>query len=281
MSPGSSKENTDKPKKSSKKPSRSVWTVPTEKLWKRGSSSTTLPLYNPPPSTPIKGTSISKLKEMNGWKWRGGKKTTFKAYYRKTLCWRTGRAMVSHERATGASSCTCLLKINLWDWQNSRKLTASSNSFLLWKGWPCRIIVMKIVFIKPNWHAKGQNTLTWCKNKQHPVPSKAQYEHSCLKHLSNPEDRQHATKEHTQHELGDGSSDKPLNWLEDLWEEPIGRCFISPKYINCLKKCSSGESLCLLASVCQFPLFLFVFPVSWRKEPGGRICQNYRTVKRV
>lgn len=68
MSPGSSKEDKDKPKKSSKKSSRSVWTVPTEKLWKRGSSSTTLPLYNPPPSTPIKGTTISKLKEMNGWK---------------------------------------------------------------------------------------------------------------------------------------------------------------------------------------------------------------------
>ncbi|CAG09664.1 unnamed protein product [Tetraodon nigroviridis] len=68
MSPGSSKEKTDKPKKSSKKSSRSVWTVPTERLWKRGSSSTTLPLYHPPPSTPIKGTSISKLKEMNGWK---------------------------------------------------------------------------------------------------------------------------------------------------------------------------------------------------------------------
>lgn len=68
MSPGSSKENTDKPKKSSKKPSRSVWTVPTEKLFKRGSSTTSLPLYHPPPSTPIKGTSIRKLKEMNGWK---------------------------------------------------------------------------------------------------------------------------------------------------------------------------------------------------------------------
>lgn len=66
MSPGSAKENADKPKKSSKK--KTVWTVPTEKLWKRGSGSTTLPLYNPPPATPIKGTSISKLKEMNGWK---------------------------------------------------------------------------------------------------------------------------------------------------------------------------------------------------------------------
>ncbi|XP_061528654.1 protein myomaker isoform X1 [Phycodurus eques] len=28
----------------------------------------TLPLFSPPPSTPVKGTSISKLKEMNGWK---------------------------------------------------------------------------------------------------------------------------------------------------------------------------------------------------------------------
>lgn len=105
MSPGSSKETTDKPKKSSKKSSRSVWTVPTEKLWKRGSSSTTLPLYNPPPSTPIKGTSISKLKEMNGWKWRG-EKTTF----RPNTSWRTGRGMVSDERTIGASSSSCLLK---------------------------------------------------------------------------------------------------------------------------------------------------------------------------
>lgn len=105
MSPGSSKETTDKPKKSSKKSSRSVWTVPTEKLWKRGSSSTTLPLYNPPPSTPIKGTSISKLKEMNGWKWRR-EKTTF----RPNTSWRTGRGMVSDERAIGASSSSCLLK---------------------------------------------------------------------------------------------------------------------------------------------------------------------------
>lgn len=116
---------------------------------------------------------------------------------------------------------------------------------------------MKTVFIHPSWHAKGQNTPTLYKNKQHLLPSKVQYEHSCLKHLSNAEDRQHATKEHTQHELGDGPSDKPVNWLENLCEEPIGRCFISPKYINCLKKCSSGERLCLLASVCHFPLLLF------------------------
>lgn len=65
MSPATSKENKDKPKKKS---SRTVWTIPTEKLWTRGCNTPTLPLYNPPPSTPVKGTSISKLKEMNGWK---------------------------------------------------------------------------------------------------------------------------------------------------------------------------------------------------------------------
>ncbi|XP_062237286.1 protein myomaker [Platichthys flesus] len=65
MSPGTVKDKTDKSKT---KKSRSVWTVPTEKLWPRGCSTPTLPLYTPPPSTPVKGTSISKLKEMNGWK---------------------------------------------------------------------------------------------------------------------------------------------------------------------------------------------------------------------
>lgn len=69
MSPGSSKEKKDKKDKPKKKSSRTVWTVPTEKPWARGCSTPTLPLYNPPPSTPVKGTSISKLKEMNGWKW--------------------------------------------------------------------------------------------------------------------------------------------------------------------------------------------------------------------
>lgn len=43
-----------------------------------------------------------------------------------------------------------------------------------------------------------------------PAPSKTQYEHSCLKHLSRAEDRQHATKEHTQNEQGDGGWDKPV-----------------------------------------------------------------------
>ncbi|XP_078105952.1 protein myomaker isoform X2 [Sander vitreus] len=57
---------TDKPKK--KKSSRTVWTIPTEKPWTQRSSTPILPLYTPPPSTPVKGTSISKLKEMNGWK---------------------------------------------------------------------------------------------------------------------------------------------------------------------------------------------------------------------
>ncbi|XP_017283299.1 protein myomaker [Kryptolebias marmoratus] len=65
MTPASSKEKKEKPKK---KLSRSVWTVPTKKLLGREDSSPTLPLYSPPPSTPVKGTSISKLKEMNGWK---------------------------------------------------------------------------------------------------------------------------------------------------------------------------------------------------------------------
>lgn len=66
MSPGTVKDKTDKPQKTKKK--SSVWTIPTETLLTRGCSTPTLPLYNPPPSTPIKGTSISKLKEMNGWK---------------------------------------------------------------------------------------------------------------------------------------------------------------------------------------------------------------------
>ncbi|TDH13177.1 hypothetical protein EPR50_G00055400 [Perca flavescens] len=63
---GTTKEKTDKPKK--KKSSRTVWTIPTEKPWTQRSSTPILPLYTPPPSTPVKGTSISKLKEMNGWK---------------------------------------------------------------------------------------------------------------------------------------------------------------------------------------------------------------------
>lgn len=67
MSPGSTKEKTDKKKKSSPSRSRTIWTVPTEKPWIRACSTPTLPLYNPP-STPVKGNTISKLKEMNGWK---------------------------------------------------------------------------------------------------------------------------------------------------------------------------------------------------------------------
>uniref|UniRef100_A0A3B5AHY8 Myomaker, myoblast fusion factor n=1 Tax=Stegastes partitus TaxID=144197 RepID=A0A3B5AHY8_9TELE len=50
-----------------KKKKRSVWTVPTEKPWSRSCSTPTLPLYSQPPSTPIKGPSVSKLKELNGW----------------------------------------------------------------------------------------------------------------------------------------------------------------------------------------------------------------------
>lgn len=96
MSPGTSKENKDKPKKPTKKSPRSVWSVPTEKLWSRGCSTPTLPLYNPPPTTPIKGTSISKLKEMNGWKWR--EKQNFQAKRRWTLSWRTGRHWLAVRR---------------------------------------------------------------------------------------------------------------------------------------------------------------------------------------
>ncbi|KAM6930778.1 protein myomaker [Xenentodon cancila] len=63
MNPASSEEN-----KKKKKKNKSVWTIATEKSWTQGRSTPTLPLYTPPPSTPVKGTSISKLKEMNGWK---------------------------------------------------------------------------------------------------------------------------------------------------------------------------------------------------------------------
>ncbi|XP_022070846.2 protein myomaker [Acanthochromis polyacanthus] len=66
MSPGSSKDDSDQKKKKKKKKQGSVWTVPTERPWSR-SCTPTLPLYSQPPSTPIKGT-ISRLKEMNGWK---------------------------------------------------------------------------------------------------------------------------------------------------------------------------------------------------------------------
>lgn len=77
VTPGTTKEKKDKTKdltkdktkdKTKKKSSRTVWTVPIEKLWTGRCSTPILPLYNPPPSTPVKGTSISKLKEMNGWK---------------------------------------------------------------------------------------------------------------------------------------------------------------------------------------------------------------------
>ncbi|XP_056275619.1 protein myomaker [Pseudoliparis swirei] len=101
MSPSSPKDKTDKSllkkkekkKKNEKKKSHAVWSIPTE-LWTRrcstpilpvynspppspvketspedGESSTpVMPVYNPPPSTPVTGTSVSRLKEMNGWK---------------------------------------------------------------------------------------------------------------------------------------------------------------------------------------------------------------------
>ncbi|XP_034086158.1 protein myomaker [Gymnodraco acuticeps] len=72
VTPGTTKEKKDKTKEKTKdktkKSSRTVWTVPIEKLWTGRCSTPILPLYNPPPSTAVKGTSISKLKEMNGWK---------------------------------------------------------------------------------------------------------------------------------------------------------------------------------------------------------------------
>ncbi|KAL6114943.1 mymk [Pungitius sinensis] len=70
MSPGSTKEKTDKTltKKNKKKSPRTVWTVATEKLLTGRCSTPILPVYNPPPSTPVEGTSVSRLKEMNGWK---------------------------------------------------------------------------------------------------------------------------------------------------------------------------------------------------------------------
>ncbi|XP_008301891.1 protein myomaker [Stegastes partitus] len=69
VSPGSSKDKSDQPTtEKKKKKKRSVWTVPTEKPWSRSCSTPTLPLYSQPPSTPIKGPSVSKLKELNGWK---------------------------------------------------------------------------------------------------------------------------------------------------------------------------------------------------------------------
>lgn len=71
MSPGSTKEKTDKTltkKKKKKKSLRTVWTVPTEKLLAGRCSTPILPVYSAPPSTPAGGTSVSRLKEMNGWK---------------------------------------------------------------------------------------------------------------------------------------------------------------------------------------------------------------------
>ncbi|XP_029618287.1 protein myomaker isoform X1 [Salmo trutta] len=47
--PASTKEKKDK----KKTPSRTIWTIPTERPWTRACSSPTLPLYNPP-STPVK-----------------------------------------------------------------------------------------------------------------------------------------------------------------------------------------------------------------------------------
>ena len=68
------KETTEKKEKKEKK-ERSIWTIPTEKLWGQPCKTHILPLFHNPsktllhiPSTPLKGNNISKLKEMNGWK---------------------------------------------------------------------------------------------------------------------------------------------------------------------------------------------------------------------
>ncbi|XP_033829203.1 protein myomaker [Periophthalmus magnuspinnatus] len=62
MSPGSTKEKTEKIQKMKKK-SRTVWTIP---LKKKDRDTPTLPLFHATPSA--KGTNISRLKELNGWK---------------------------------------------------------------------------------------------------------------------------------------------------------------------------------------------------------------------
>ncbi|XP_061837129.1 protein myomaker [Nerophis lumbriciformis] len=59
VSPGSSKDKTNKAAKKSK---RSFLGKAKDR------DSPVLPLFSPAPGTPVKGTSISKLKEMNGWK---------------------------------------------------------------------------------------------------------------------------------------------------------------------------------------------------------------------
>ena len=72
-------EKTEKEKKEKKE--RSIWTIPTEKLWGQPCKTHILPLFHNPsktllpsstllqlPSNPLKGNNISKLKEMNGWK---------------------------------------------------------------------------------------------------------------------------------------------------------------------------------------------------------------------
>ncbi|KAM9743178.1 protein myomaker [Menidia menidia] len=65
MSPTTSKEKAKSPKKKSP---QSVWKVPSRMPWSRGGGTPTLPLYTPPPTTPLKGSSIKELKELNGWK---------------------------------------------------------------------------------------------------------------------------------------------------------------------------------------------------------------------
>uniref|UniRef100_A0AAQ4P040 Myomaker, myoblast fusion factor n=1 Tax=Gasterosteus aculeatus aculeatus TaxID=481459 RepID=A0AAQ4P040_GASAC len=57
-----------KSREAPKKSLRTVWTVPTEKLLAGRCSTPILPVYSAPPSTPAGGTSVSRLKEMNGWK---------------------------------------------------------------------------------------------------------------------------------------------------------------------------------------------------------------------
>ncbi|XP_059920378.1 protein myomaker [Gadus macrocephalus] len=70
-----------KEKEKKEKKERSIWTIPTEKLWGQPCKTHILPLFHNPsktllpsstllqlPSNPLKGNNISKLKEMNGWK---------------------------------------------------------------------------------------------------------------------------------------------------------------------------------------------------------------------
>ncbi|XP_070993343.1 protein myomaker isoform X1 [Oncorhynchus clarkii lewisi] len=60
--PASTKEKKDK----KKTPSRTIWTIPTERPWTRACNSPTLPLYNPP-STPVKKALDITTSVKKGW----------------------------------------------------------------------------------------------------------------------------------------------------------------------------------------------------------------------